>query len=143
MEVNNYSTNTKAILFSTRFTLESEPPSYPLQIVAIPDRTIQAPEFIRGTRPYGVERSRRRTSRPWTPYKERVNRDRNCQLVHGDSGLKVPGQFTDDEAQEILETTRYWDFTLDKERVPRCRERLRLLLEQICARPSDSREVSA
>ena len=69
------------------------------------------------------------------PYEKRVNPNRYCKLVHYESRLNIPGQFSHDEAKEILETTRYWDFGLDKDRIPRCVERLRSLLKNICDRP--------
>jgi hypothetical protein len=68
------------------------------------------------------------------PDNQRVTPDKFCKLVHYESGLNIPGQFTYDEAKEILETTRYWDFSLDRDRIPRCVERLRSLLENICSR---------
>ncbi|MGL6341892.1 MAG: hypothetical protein ACRC80_22455 [Waterburya sp.] len=63
---------------------------------------------------------------------KRIKPDFTCSLIHCESGLKIPGQFTYQEAQEILETTRYWDFTLERDRIPRCRERLLKLLEKVC-----------
>lgn len=71
-------------------------------------------------------------------YENRVNPNRYCKLVHLRSGLNIPGQFSYDEAKEILLTTRYWDWELDKDRIPRCVERLRSLLENICAQGSKS-----
>lgn len=70
------------------------------------------------------------------PYEKRVKPSDCCKLVHYESGLNIPGQFTYDEAKEILETTRYWDWELDPHRIPRCVERLRSLLENICSRAS-------
>ena len=40
------------------------------------------------------------------PHRERIKPQWNCRLVHYGSGLRLGGQFTYDEAQEILETTR-------------------------------------
>ena len=68
------------------------------------------------------------------PPQNRFKPNNYCKLVHFESGLNIPGQFTYDEAKEILETTRYWDFSLLRDRIPRCVERLRLLLEDVCAR---------
>ena len=70
----------------------------------------------------------------YIPDNQRVTPDKFCKLVHLRSGLNIPGQFTYDEAKEILLTTRYWDFSLDRDRIPRCVERLRSLLENICSR---------
>ncbi len=61
------------------------------------------------------------------PPQNRIKPDNYCKLVHLESGLNIGGQFTYDEAVSILETTRYWDFSLDKHRIPRCVERLRAL----------------
>ncbi|MEN9567115.1 MAG: hypothetical protein RLZZ69_2311 [Cyanobacteriota bacterium] len=67
-------------------------------------------------------------------YDSRVKPNNYCKLVHYESGLNIPGQFTYDEAKEILLTTRYWDWELDRDRIPRCVERLLPLLENICDR---------
>ena len=80
------------------------------------------------------------------PDRERVRPIWNCRLVHYESGLKLGGQFSYGEAKQILETTRFWDFTLLKDRMPRCRNQLLCLLERVCSdrQPSDkSREVAA
>lgn len=68
------------------------------------------------------------------PPQNRVNPNNLAQLVHYESGLNIPGQFTYDEAKEILVPSRYWDFSLLRDRIPRCVERLRSLLENICSR---------
>ena len=69
------------------------------------------------------------------PYEKRVNPNRYCKLVHYESRLNIPGQFSHDEAKEILETTRYWDFgSRQRQNTAMCRERLRSLLEDVCAR---------
>ncbi len=76
-------------------------------------------------------------------YENRVNPNNYCKLVHLRSRLNIPGQFTYDEAKEILLTTRYWDFSLDRDRIPRCVERLLPLLENICARSKSGGEADA
>ncbi|HEY9772143.1 MAG TPA: hypothetical protein V6C71_27165 [Coleofasciculaceae cyanobacterium] len=78
-------------------------------------------------------------------HQQRLKADWGCKLVHYESGLKLPGQFTYDEAKEILEITRYWDFTLDSKRIPKCRDRLLVLLEKVCRDrvSSKSEEVAA
>ena len=76
------------------------------------------------------------------PVRERIIPDRYCKLVHLESGLSIPGQFTYPEASEILKITRYWDFSLDQNRIPRCVERLRSLLENVCARDSKGGETN-
>ena len=65
--------------------------------------------------------------------KQRPKPDWNCKLIHYESKLNIPGQFTHKEAQEILETTRYWDFSLDKNRIPRCAEDRRSLINSVVA----------
>jgi hypothetical protein len=72
------------------------------------------------------------------PHEDRLKSDWCCKLIHYESDLKLGGQFTYDEAQEILETTKYWDFTLIKDRIPRCRSRLLLLLGRVCSDRSSS-----
>ena len=94
---------------------QEDPPAFPLQIEAIPDRDRLKPEW-------------------------------GCRLIHYESGLKLSGQFTHDEAREILQTTRFWDFTLVKDRIPRCRNQLLSLLERICSSDratSKKQEVAA
>ena len=68
----------------------------------------------------------------YIPGNQRITPLKFCKLVHYESGLNIPGQFTYDEAKEIPETTRYWDWELDRDRIPRCVDRLRSLLENIC-----------
>lgn len=54
-------------------------------------------------------------------------------LVHQESGLRVPWQFSRCEAEEILKVTALWDWTVDpRTREPACRYRLLWLLEGIC-----------
>ena len=76
-------------------------------------------------------------------YENRINPNNYCKLVHYESGLNIPGQFTYGEAKEILETTRYWDFSLDKDSIPKCAARLRSLLENICLRSDIEGEANA
>lgn len=97
------------------------------------------------------EQTEREDPRPYPlqiksiPDRERVKPQWNCQVAHYESDLTIPGQFTIDEAPEILEITRYWDFTIDKDRIPRCRNHLLSLLEKICKDRSSSnkQEVAA
>ena len=125
LAINNYSTNNhnlqqrslqQKLQQLSLFDLVSErqdPPPFPLQIEAIPDRDRLKPEW-------------------------------SCRLIHYKSGLKLSGQFTHDEAREILKTTRYWNFTVDKDRIPRCRSQLLCLLERICSdRPSSKKQEVA
>ncbi len=48
--------------------------------------------------------------------------------------LNILRQFTYDEAVEILYSSRYWDFSLDRDRIPKCAGRWRSLLEDQSAR---------
>ncbi|HEY9768819.1 MAG TPA: hypothetical protein V6C71_10030 [Coleofasciculaceae cyanobacterium] len=79
------------------------------------------------------------------PHGDRLKADWCCKLVHYESGLKLPGQFIYDEVKQILETTRYWDFALDSKRIPKCKDRLLVLLEEVCSDHSSSKkqEVAA
>ncbi len=66
-------------------------------------------------------------------HEQRLKPDWCYKLTHYDSNLNLPGQFTIQEAQEILETTQYWNFSLDKNRIPRCAEELRSLINPVVA----------
>lgn len=66
--------------------------------------------------------------------KERVAPDKFCQLIHHESGLNISGMFSYPEAKEILEITRYWDWELDRDKIPRCIEKFKSLLENIGTR---------
>lgn len=72
-----------------------------------------------------------------------VNADERFNIVHYESDLSVPGQFSQEEAEEILQTTANWNWTVDpKTRVPACNRYLLSLLEQVC-KPKKSAEVSS
>ncbi len=105
-------------LFTIPPTPSDSPPAYPLQIGYISD-------------------------------KERVAPDKFCQLIHHghltvlgqpqhpcphESGLNISGMFSYPEAKEILEITRYWDWELDRDKIPRCIEKFKSLLENIGTR---------
>lgn len=58
--------------------------------------------------------------------------ERFC-LVHQSSQLRLPGQFTSCEAEEILEVTVEWDWEVDlRTREPACRYQLLNLLSRVC-----------
>ena len=64
-------------------------------------------------------------------------------LIHQNSHLRVPGQFTICEAKEILKVTAGWDWTVDlKTREPACRYQLLNLLNRVCT-PQKGLEVAA
>lgn len=65
---------------------------------------------------------------------DRVTPDKFCRLIHHESRIDLPGQFSHSEAKKILQITRDWDFSLDANGIPRCRDKLLLLLELINGR---------
>ncbi len=77
------------------------------------------------------------------PAKVTVGRGERFYLIHQRSQLQIPGQFTNCEAEQILELTRAWDWTVEpKTRVPACHYQLLNLLEDICP-PQKVLEVAA
>lgn len=71
----------------------------------------------------------------YIPDRSRTAPDRFCKLIHYESNLNIPGQYTHPEAEKILRITRDWDWELDSLGRPRCLERLRSLLEGVSDRP--------
>ena len=65
---------------------------------------------------------------------DRNRSDRFCRLIHHESKIDLPGQFSHAEAKKILQITRDWDFSLDANGIPRCRDKLLLLLDLINSR---------
>ncbi len=64
-------------------------------------------------------------------------------LIHQESGLRVPGQFSRCEAEEILRVTAPWAWQVDlKTHEPACRHSLLCLLKDIC-KPQKPLEVVA
>ena len=64
-------------------------------------------------------------------------------LIHCETGLYVPGQFSQPEADFILKTTSGWDWAVDpKTRIPACNRYLLALLEEVCL-PKKSAGVAA
>lgn len=64
-------------------------------------------------------------------------------LIHQQSGLRIPGEFTRCEAEQILKVTHDWDWEVNPvTRKPGCRHRLLWLLESIC-KPKKVLEVAA
>lgn len=79
------------------------------------------------------------------PDRDRLKPEWGCRLIHYESDLRLGGQFTCDEAKKILQATRFWNFTLVKDKTPWCRNQLLSLLERVCSDcpPSSNREVAA
>jgi hypothetical protein len=73
---------------------------------------------------------------------ERIFPELAYRLIHRESGLQVPGQFTKQEAESIRTVTQNWDWSVDKHRKPACAARLLHFLEQLCSSPSDNQEVT-
>ena len=68
------------------------------------------------------------------PDTDRTDNNKFCRLIHHESQIDIPGQFSHPEAKKILQITRDWDFSLDANGIPRCRDKLLLLLELINSR---------
>jgi hypothetical protein len=67
------------------------------------------------------------------PVNVTVGFEQRFWLVHQPTGLRILGQFTYNEAQEILELTAKWDWEVDPvTREPACCYQLMSLLERIC-----------
>lgn len=62
-----------------------------------------------------------------------VGTDERFWIIHQESGLQVPGQFSRCEAEYILAATKEWNWAVDlKTREPACRLKPLRLLERIC-----------
>ncbi len=58
-------------------------------------------------------------------------------LIHKESDLRVPGSFSESEAQKIQEITKDWDWTVDtRDRKVACGLNLLTLAEIVCSRLS-------
>lgn len=53
-------------------------------------------------------------------------------LIHTESGLAVPGQYTESEAQAIARISSEWDWRIEGDRVPNCAADLVEFLESLC-----------
>jgi hypothetical protein len=63
-----------------------------------------------------------------------INSDRPFCIIHQKSGLQIPGQFSRQEAEQILEETKGWNWAVDPiTREPAYKWRLLSLLEYICS----------
>lgn len=77
----------------------------------------------------------------YIPDRNRTAPDRFCKLIHYESNLNIPGQYTHPEAEEILRITRDWDFSLNGLGIPRCRDKLLLLLSSFNRDRADGLKV--
>ena len=63
-----------------------------------------------------------------------INSDRPFCIIHQKSELQIPGQFSRQEAEQILEETKGWNWAVDPiTREPAYKWRLLSLLEYICS----------
>ncbi|WP_013320654.1 hypothetical protein [Gloeothece verrucosa] len=67
------------------------------------------------------------------PLNERVLPEWEYRLIHHETGLQVPGQFTKAQAEQIQKVTQQWDWSVDKKNKPACAAQLLQFLEQLCA----------
>ena len=77
------------------------------------------------------------------PADKRILPEFYCRLIHQETGLRVPGQFTEEEAKLIQTVTQNWDWLTDKNNLPACAARLLQYLEQLCERTSENEEVAS
>lgn len=78
------------------------------------------------------------------PPEERIHPDLGLRLVHAETGLRLPGQFSFSEIEEIFFRSIDWDWSIDKERRPACYEKLLALLERVAGKDdSGDRPVRA
>lgn len=65
-------------------------------------------------------------------------------LIHQESGLWVPGQFSRVEAEYIFKTTAEWDWEIrHRPRTPNWNKRLLSLLTTVCTPPGKALECAA
>ncbi|MGH2413573.1 MAG: hypothetical protein ACRDEA_07765, partial [Microcystaceae cyanobacterium] len=76
------------------------------------------------------------------PPSDRLLPELECRLVHQETGLQVPGQFTQAEARLIQAVTQKWDWRVDKHNKPACAGRLLWYLEQLCDSTSKQSSVA-
>ena len=77
------------------------------------------------------------------PAEGRILPEFYCHLVHTATGLRVPGQFTEEEAKLIQTVTQDWDWQTDKNNLPACAARLLQDLEHLCEGTSENEEVAS
>ena len=77
------------------------------------------------------------------PVNVTVGVEQRFWLIHQASGLRVPGQFSQSEAEFILKTTERWDWEIEyRPRTPNCSYRLLCLVNRVCT-PQKALGVSA
>lgn len=69
---------------------------------------------------------------------ERISPALNCHLIHRETGLQIPGQFTAEEASRIQTVTQSWDWRMEKGNKPGCASPLLPFLQALCAPPADN-----
>jgi hypothetical protein len=73
------------------------------------------------------------------PESERISLELGCSLIHRESGLHIPGQFTSEDATLIQAVTQDWDWRIEKNNKPACAAQLLQFLQAICAPPADNK----
>jgi hypothetical protein len=73
--------------------------------------------------------------------KQRISPELAYHLIHLETGLLVPGSFTQTEAKLIRHISLHWDWRVDKQNKPACAAQLLHLLEELCNSPSVIEEV--
>jgi hypothetical protein len=61
-------------------------------------------------------------------------------LIHSETGLRVPGSWSADEAELILDLSKSWDWSIDDNRRVACGIQLIALVESVCKRSSHSQK---
>lgn len=78
------------------------------------------------------------------PVNVTVGVEQRFWLVHQPTGLRVPGQFSQAEAEYILGVTEKWNWAIEyRPRTPNCNKRLLSLLTAVCTPPSKVLECAA
>lgn len=78
------------------------------------------------------------------PVNVTVGVEQRFWLIHQNSHLRIPGQFSRAEAEHILKATEFWDWEIKyRPRTPNCNKRLLSLLTAVCTLPSKTLEVAA
>ena len=74
--------------------------------------------------------------------KERISPELGYRIIHIETGLRIPGVFTEEEATFIQKITLHWDWKVDKKNKPVCAPQLLHLLEQLCNPSSVIKEIA-
>jgi len=73
------------------------------------------------------------------PESERISLELDCSLIHRETGLYIPGQFTSEDAALIQAVTQDWDWHIEKNNKPACAAQLLPFLQAICAPPAHNK----